>query len=83
MNLPYCTATTGLHIATNLVFHEQTRHIKMDCHYIKDKIQDGFVVTQFVSSTHQLADILSKPFGKEFIVPMVHKLGVQDIRSPT
>ena len=57
--------------------------IEMDCHYIRDKIQDGSVSIKFVSSTHQLADVLTKALGKEILTPMIRKLGVQDIHSPT
>ncbi|PRQ25572.1 hypothetical protein RchiOBHm_Chr6g0285111 [Rosa chinensis] len=54
-----------------------------NCHYIRDKIQDGSVETRFVSSANQLADILTKAFGKEIFIPMIRQLGVQDIHSPT
>jgi len=55
----------------------------MDCHFIKDKIQDGSITTRHVDSAHQLANILTKLLGKEIFVPMVRKLGVQDIHSLT
>ncbi|XP_014490342.1 uncharacterized protein LOC106753071 [Vigna radiata var. radiata] len=45
-------------------------------------IQDGSVATKYVPSAEQLADVFTKPLGKEMFSIMKRKLVVLDIHSP-
>ena len=78
----HCDNQEAIFIAGNLAFHERTKQIEIDCHFIRDKVLKGVISTPHVSSSDQLANIFTKSVIGVSYDCLGSKLGMFDLHSP-
>ena len=79
----FCDNKAAIALAHNPVKHDRTKHVEVDRHFIKEKLEAKIIQIPFVKTEDQLADILTKAVSSRIFHNSLDKLGVDDIYSPT
>lgn len=56
---------SAIKLIKNPEFHKRTKHIDIKYHFIREKFSNGFFELQYVPTTDQVADILTKPLARD------------------
>ncbi|CAA6659703.1 unnamed protein product [Spirodela intermedia] len=56
----YCDNKSAINLVHNPVQHDRTKHVEIDRHFIKEKLEANVICISYISTNNQLADMLTK-----------------------
>ena len=78
----YTDSESARKLAFNEVFHERTKHVEVDCHFIRQHVRDGTIQLSFIPSTDQIADFFTKTPTSSRFQNLIHKLSMLTFSHP-
>ena len=79
----YCGNQATINLVNNPVHHDRTKHIEIDRHFIREKLEQGALHIGFVKSVDQLADVLTKGVNVVLFDKLCSKMGLIDLFAPS
>ena len=78
----WCDNMSAIKMANNPVHHDRTKHVEIDRHFIKEKVDNSVIKLAYVPSRNQIADVMTKSLTQEKFESFKSKLGMVNIYSP-
>ena len=71
-----CDNRSAIFMSYNPVSHNQSKHIALDYHFVREKVAAGHLPVQFVPSAFQIADLFTKSLSRPQFLFFRSKLNV-------
>jgi hypothetical protein len=72
---------SAIALSKNPVFHDHSKHIELRYHFICECVEHNRVKIQYIGTSEQLTDILTKALGRQRFCELRSKLGVVDLQG--
>lgn len=81
--LVYCDNISAVYLSSNPVQHQRTKHVELDIHFVREKVQLGSVRVLHVPAAYQYADIFTKGLPRHLFLRFKYSLSVRPPPAPT
>lgn len=71
-----CDNIATVRLIKNPEFHSRTKHIDIRYLWLREKLEEGCLSVEFVSSVNQLADFLTKPCPRIKLANLMNRIGM-------
>ena len=71
---------SAISLCKNPVLHDRSKHIDLRYHFIRDCVEKGSVIVEFIRTGEQKADILTKSLGRVRFQELRDKVGIIDTK---
>lgn len=78
----FCDNKVAISVAHNPIFHDRTKHVEVDKHFIKEKLDNGLICMPYIPTIEQIANILTKGLQKKQFENLINKLTMEDVFKP-
>ena len=68
-------------LAKNLIFHQRTKHVEIQAHFIKEKVLDDIIHLEYCPSTLNSADLFTKPLSEAQFNKLRDSIGLVKLPS--
>ncbi|BBH08832.1 hypothetical protein Prudu_021148 [Prunus dulcis] len=59
----YCDNLSALALSSNPVYHSRIKHLDIDFHFVREKVQRKDLIVQYIPTEEQIADVFTKGNG--------------------
>ena len=75
------THQPAIALAKNLVLHDRSKHIDVKFYFLRDCVYGGQIIIEFVETSRQLADILTKALGWLRFSELKKMIGMVEVKA--
>ena len=78
----YCENKLAISIAHNPIHYDRTKHMEINQHFIKEKLESRLICIPYIASNGQLSNFLTKGLSSSTFQSILGKLRMENIFEP-